>query len=94
MKYALILSVLLSQLSSAYEYSERNKKNIIIGCFKSGASKEFCICQLEALQKTIPESKLTRFQNSLSRLYAGGSPSILSNNEVKSMKEMAKCVGL
>lgn len=94
MKSILVLLVLLSQLSFAYEYSQNKKHNFIQGCLKTGASQNFCSCQINAMESIIPSSELRNFNKSLVSIYRGGSTNDLPNLHFKAMQEMSKCVGL
>ena len=94
MKYIVILSILLLQLSFSYEYTETVKASAIYGCLKAGGSRKFCICQEAAIEKTIPQSELVNFQKSIMSIYRGGSPENLPDLHIKAMQRMGQCVGL
>ena len=94
MKYILVVLIFLSQVSLAYEYSNKDKSNLVQGCLKTGASQEFCRCQLHAMESTLSRSQLPAFQKSLISIYRGGSTRNLPDLHFKAMQKMSECVGL
>lgn len=94
MKYLLILSVLLFQLSFGYEYRDSVKQNLIAGCLNAGASQEFCICQAKAIQQVVPQSELNSLQKSIVLIYRGGSPENLPEEHIRAMQKIEQCIGL